>query len=178
MLKTRNPNMKETQFIKISKEDFDKKYSLEDWLIFERRLEKQLEKTLYQYEIDATKNSLIVYVQDKNDALKLFSELGMRHVLFFDGRTEEIISRGIKAKRQRISVENEEGKTLSIKQFKKETISENDLIRKSEVIKLGIFKKAELEKILRSGALLVENFDDKQYLNRTSIKEYLTNNTK
>jgi len=165
---------KDRPFIQIYKESFSEEYGLECWLVFERRLEKRLEKEHYNFEFDAEKNSLNVYVKDKNEALHLGLSLRVRRIIFFNGGNAEIIPCNQKSeKRQRVFVQNEKGVKLSLRQFKKEAVDKNNLILKSEVVKRGIFTKSELEKILRAGGLKIEEFGGKHYFDRNKIKEYL-----
>ncbi len=165
---------KERLYIRISKEDFFGYRDCEQWLVFERTLEKRLENGHYEFELEADDNSLVVFVDNKSDALKLSDELRLSRIRFFDGVEMRIILMGMNSQKgQRVRIENTEGKRLTVKQYKKQMVSEKDFILKSDVIKRGIFTKAEMEKILRSGALVIEQYGGKNYLNRGSIKEYI-----
>lgn len=147
---------------------------------YTRSLEKFLEKNNRSFNI--VDGDYIVYVLDKNEAIRIGFELRKYEIEYFDGvelLPLELEPKRIKGERvKRASLDSSSGKTMTVNQFMKNTkqdIKLNCLV-KGEVIKRKLLTKKEIETAISWGKLKPIRFRNKEYFDRQEIFDYLKSN--
>ena len=152
------------------------------WAAIERHtrsLEKYLEKNSHTFNIKD--ENYIVYVQDKNEAMRIAMDL-QKHKKFeyFDGIellpliiSQRPIFRDI-GKRHSI-IGKKSDKPITWKKFVEYS---NDQIRskclnKTDIIKRGILTKGKFEKAVTDGKLTIIKFKSKCFIDRDELAEYI-----
>lgn len=147
---------------------------------YTRSLEKYLEKNNRSFNI--VDGDYIVYIPDKNEAIRIGFELRKYEMEYFDGvelLPLELEPKRIKVERaKRVAPNSSSGKSMTVSQFMKNTkqdIKLNCLV-KGEVIKRKLLTKKEIETAISWGKLKPIKFRNKEYFDRQEIFDYLKSN--
>jgi hypothetical protein len=166
----------EQKYIKILKLD----HSLDSTPRYARSLEKYLEKNNRSFNI--VDGAYIVYVNDKNEAMRMGFELRKYNIEYFDG--EELLPLNLESKRNKggrpknAVLDYSSGKSMTVSQFMKKTkldIKLNCLVM-GEIIKRKLLTKKEIETAVTWGKLKSVKFKGKEYFDRQELFNYLKSN--
>ncbi len=147
---------------------------------YTRSLEKYLEKNNRSFNI--VDGNYIVYVSDKNEAIRIGFELRKYEIEYFDGvelLPLELEPKRIKGERaKRAAPDSSSGKTVTVSQFMKKTKQDIklDCLVKAEIIKRKLLTRKEMETAISWGKLKTIKFRNKEYFDRQEIFDYLKSN--
>jgi len=144
---------KKQKYIKIELSDFSNHSLFRSKESYFRSLEKYLENNNQVYESDG--QTCIIYVNDKNDAMRVGLHFGLNKLKYFDGLNLLSLILDTKEKSPSNVILDNTGKRVSIKKLRERSIGEIKLncIEKREVIKKMILTKKEIEKAFVKGEL-------------------------
>lgn len=165
------------KYIKIPLSDFLEYFSWRSEKSYSRSLEKYLEKNNRLYNLDD--QNCIVYVDDKNDAMRMGLHFGLRRLEYYDGfELSTIVLVGQEKKRGRPKntiFDNISGEGMTLRQFKIRTKKKVELqhIAKRQIIRKRILTKKELENAINNGALTEINVGNRGYIDRQELAEFI-----
>jgi hypothetical protein len=164
---------KKQKYIKIALSDFSQRPSWRSKESYFRSMEKYLEINNQSYESDG--QTCIIYVNDKNDAVRIGLHFGLNQFKYFDGLDLLPLILDAKEKSPSNVILDNTGKRVSIKKLRERSIEEIKLncIQKSEVIKRMILTKREIEKAFAKGELSPINFMNKCFINRKELSRFI-----
>lgn len=146
-----------------------------------RSLEHYLVKNKRSYNLDG--ESRIIYVDNKNDAMRIGNDIGLRfglsEVEYFNGEELSILTVVSSEKKRRVSratvTDIASGKKVSFTKFKKETKKEIDqkYISFRDIARMKIMSKVKLEKLVSAGSLKKVTIGSKEYVNRVELLYFL-----
>lgn len=167
------------KYIRISHSDFYEISSMRSGDSYFRSLEAYLRKNNRTYNIDG--QTCIVYVYDKNDAMRIGFHFGLHQLEYFDGL--ELLPIVLKSKEKkrsgsRISILDNTGKKITMKKLREQSFEEVKLnyLEKREVIKRKIITKKSLENAITVGELIPIIVGDRFYINRQELAKFIKNN--
>lgn len=167
------------KYIRISHSDFHAISSLRSGDSYFRSLEAYLRKNNRIYNIDG--QTCIVYVYDKNDAMRIGFHFGLHQLEYFDGL--ELSPLVLKAEEKnrggsKITILDNTGKKITMKKLREQSFEEVKLncLEKREVIKRKIITKKSLENAITTSELTPIIVGDKCYINRQELAKFIKNN--
>jgi hypothetical protein len=107
---------KKQKYIRIAFSDFSEHPSYRSKESYFRSLEKYLENNSQSYESDG--QTCIVYVNDKNDAIRIGLHFGLNQVKYFDGSNLLPLIFDTKEKSSNNAIFDDRGKRVSIKKLR------------------------------------------------------------
>ncbi|MCX6757627.1 MAG: hypothetical protein NTZ44_01970 [Candidatus Nomurabacteria bacterium] len=164
--------------IKISHSDFSKISHGRSTDSYFRSLESYLRKNNNTYNIDD--QVCVIYVNDKNDAMRIGLHFGLHRIEYFDGLKSLPLVLFEKKKRGRpkaMIFDNDSGKAISIKNIRKQSLEEvtANCLEKKEIIKRKILTKSKLENAINKKELVLINVGSKSYINRYELATFIKN---
>ena len=170
------------EYIRISPSDFLWHPSGRSKESLFRSLEHYLVKNNQPHDLEG--GDCIVYVEDKNDAMRIGNDIGLRFGLnkveYFNGEELSmlaIVAPQMKRIMSRATVTDiASGEKVSFKKYKKETQKEIDqkYVSFKDISGKKIISPAKLEKLVTSGSLKEVNIGGKRYVNRAELLNFLT----
>lgn len=167
---------KKRKYIEIILSNFSKHPSYRSKESYFRSMEKYLENNNLPYESDG--QTCTIYVDDKNDAMRIGLHFGLNQMKYFDGLNLLPLTLSIKEKSTRdprCGIFDNTGKRTSMKKIREQSTEELKLnyIEKREVIKKMILTKNEIEKAFAKGKLSPINFMNKCFINRQELSKFI-----
>lgn len=170
------------EYIRISPTDFLGHPSGRSKESLFRSMEHYLVKNSQPY--DLVDGDSIVYVNNKNDAMRIGNDMGLRFGLnrlgYFDGKelsTLTVVESKMKRTGSRATViDIASGEKVSFRKYKKDTQKEIDqkYVSFKDISGKKIISPAKLEKLVTSGSLKEINIGGKRYINRVELLNFLT----
>lgn len=167
---------KKQKYIKIALSDFSNYSSFRSKESYFRSLEKYLEKNSQPYESEG--QTCIIYVDDKNDAIRIGLHFGLDKLKYFDG--VNLLPLILDAKEKSPSapkymIFDNTGKKIGIRKLREQSMQEIKLncIERSEVIKRKILTRSEVEKAFARGELSPTMFMNKCFIHRKELAKFI-----
>lgn len=167
---------KKQKYIRITLTDFSQCSLLQSKETHFRSMEKYLEKNNYSYESDG--KICVIYVDDKNDSMRLGLHFSLDKVEYFDGSDLLPLILNIKEKSRnnpKYVIFDNEGNKIAMRRLREQSIEEIKIncIEKREVIKKKILTKSEIEKAFTKGELSPVNFMNKCFIDRRELAKFV-----
>jgi hypothetical protein len=142
-----------------------------------RSLEKLLEKYNRKFECNDFEKTIEVEVLDKDDAVNFSTQIGLNKARYINnGKSEELIitapsKRGRPKDSVFIGTAGQNELKMTTNQFKKYSLQEIQLthLTKTQIIRMKILTKTQLEKYLNSGELKHKKIYNRTYIDQKDL---------
>lgn len=163
-------------YIKILLSDFSKHSSYKSKEGYFRSLEKYLENNNRQFLFDDSNKSCIVYVVDKNEAMRIGLHFKLHTLEYYDGLSFSRLFPDLLSKKggsmKSVIINTVTYKQISPKEIKKEF--NHNYLTFNSIIDRKILTKTKLEKLVYLKVLKEVNIKNKRYIDREELFNFLS----